>query len=38
MTDHKHQFRMLNIIVFLTNKSFAQTTKQPLNNFEPQEP
>ena len=29
---------MLKIIAFLVDKAFGQTTKQPLNSFEPQKP
>ena len=37
--DHKCQFRILKIISFLRRQwLFGQTTKQPLNNFEPQKP
>ena len=39
ITDHKYQFWILKIIAFLAKYSlFGQTTKQSLNNFEPQKP
>ena len=38
ITDHKYWFWVLEIIVFVADRLFGQTTKQPLNNFEPQKP
>ena len=35
ITDHKYQFSILKIIVFLEDL-LSQTTKQPLSNFDPQ--
>ena len=35
ITDHKYQVWILRII---KHRLFGQTTKQPLNNFEPQKP
>ena len=34
ITDHKYQFSILKIIVFLEDL-LSQTTKQPLSNFDP---
>ena len=37
-TDHKCQFWILKIIVFVTDSLLGQTTKQTLSNIEPQNP